>query len=388
MKITDIQCHVMGIPGPDGKTARRNWIFVEVHTNKGITGIGEATTEWHEMAIKVQIENELKPNLLGLDPRRITQIWQKGYREFWWRQGVVHTSAMSGIDMALWDILGKSLNAPVCDLLGGRVRDKVRLYARGDLGLGSLEADAKQAVEQGFDAYKHGFGKPTAPFDVERQVDVVLTEFKRIRAALGPDVDLMLDAAGMFTSQAAHRLIEGLLPQKMYFIEEPVNQDTVTPTLRIKKAFPNVRIALGERLCTRWAFREFFERQAIDVCQADVSHTGGISELMKIAHYAEVYGIQIAPHNPYGPVALAASAHAAAAMHNFLILEHCRLYPWFNDVQRVAVPIVNGHVDMIELSRRPGLGVELNMQLVQSLPFARLDLLTYAQRDGSSLIYQ
>jgi galactonate dehydratase len=254
--------------------------------------------------------------------------------------------------------------------------------------LGSLEADARQAVEAGFDAYKHGFGKPSMPFDVERQVDMVLSEFKRIRAALGPDVDLMLDAAGMFTSQAAHRLIEGLLPLKMFFIEEPVNQDTVTPTLRIKEAFPNVRIALGERLCTRWAFREFFQRQAIDVCQTDISHTGGISELMRIAHYAEVYGVPIAPHNPYGAVALAASAHAAAAMHNFLILEHCRLYPWFNDVQRVAVPITKGHVDMIELSRRPGLGVELNLELVRSRPFAPLDLLTYTQSDGSNLTHQ
>lgn len=388
MKITDVRCHIMGVPGATPKTARRNWIFVEVETDKGITGIGEATTEYHELAVKAQVETQLKPELIGLDPRQVNRAWQKGFREFWWRQGVVHTSAMSGVDMALWDILGKSLNAPVCDLLGGRVRDRVRLYARGDLGLGSLEADAKQAVEQGFEAYKHGFGEPTVPFDVEGQVDVVLTEHRRVRAALGPNVDLMLDAAGMFTPQTAHRLIEGLLPVRMFFVEEPVNQDTVEPTLRIKRDFPSVRIALGERFCTRWAFREWFERQAIDVCQTDISHTGGISELMAIAHYAEVYGILIAPHNPYGPVALAAAAHASAAMHNFLILEHCRLYPWFNDVQRLAVPIAKGHVDMTELRKRPGLGVELNMELVKSRPYARLGLRAYTHADGSNLAHQ
>src|SRR5437773_730048 len=113
MKITDIACHVMSIPGPDGKTVRRNWIFVEVKTDAGLTGIGEATTEYHELAVVAQIETELKPRLLGMDPTQIERIWQLGYRDFWWRRGVIHTSAMSGIDMALWDIAGKAANLPV-----------------------------------------------------------------------------------------------------------------------------------------------------------------------------------------------------------------------------------------------------------------------------------
>ena len=143
-------------------------------------------------------------------------------------------------------------------------------------------------------------------------------------------------------------------------------------------------IAIGERQITRWDFRPWFEQQAIDVCQADICHIGGISELMKIAHFAEIYGIRMAPHNPYGPVALAACAHAAAAMQNFLIIEHCRLEPWFDQVQTLKVPLVQGHIDVDELGNRPGLGVELDMDLVKSRPFTAFEGLRYITYDGST----
>ncbi|SVC06817.1 uncharacterized protein METZ01_LOCUS259671, partial [marine metagenome] len=179
-------------------------------------------------------------------------------------------------------------------------------------------------------------------------------------------VALMCDAAGMFTPTEAYRLIEALRPLGMHFVEEPTNMDTVEPTLRLKRDFPDVPIAVGERLITRWDCRPWFEQQAIDVCQADISHTGGISELMKIAHFAEVYGIRLAPHNPYGPVALAAVAHVAASIQNFDIVEHCPIQPWFDDVQTLKVPLEAGYIDMDELGTRPGLGVELDMDFVRS----------------------
>lgn len=389
MKITDIIAHVMEIPDPDGHTPRRNWIFVEIRTDEGLTGIGEATTEYTELAVKAQIETELKPRLLGMNPLEIGRIWTLGFRHFWWRMGVVHTSAMSGIDQALWDLKGKAAGLPVYELLGGRVRDRVRLYARvRDVfaeGEATLEEDILQAVEEeGFDAFKSGFGALTQPFDEIEQVNRAVDDYRRMRDAAGPDVALMCDAAGVYSPTAAARLIQGLREVDIYFVEEPTNQDTVNPTLQLKRAYPDVKIAVGERLFTRWAFREWFESQAIDVCQADICHTGGISELMKIAHYAEVYGILIAPHNPYGPVALAAAAHAAAAMPNFTLLEHCRLRPWFEDVQKVAVPIVRGYVDLDELGKRPGLGVELDMEMIKNRPHRPLASNPFVLKDGSS----
>jgi len=384
LKITDVKVHMFGATAADGVTRRRNWIFVEVVTDEGINGIGEATTEYHEMAVKAQIETELRPRLLGQDPTDVARIWTMGFRDFWWRMGVVHTSAMSGIDMALWDIKGKAAGLPVFKLLGGRARDYIRLYARGDLGLGSIAEEAREAVKHGFDAFKYGPFSFVTPFDELRHARSTIEEAHQIRMAVGPNVDVMLDAAGVFSPAAAHFLIEGLRDVPMFFVEEPTNQDTVDPTFRLKQAFPDVRIALGERFNTRWAFRDWFERQAIDVCQVDISHTGGISELMKVAHYAEVYGIRIAPHNPYGPVALAAAAHCAAAMQNFLILEHCR-YPQWEKIQKVRVPIKEGRVLVDALAGRPGLGIELEFDYIDKTPYVHVPLMKrqYVQKDGS-----
>ncbi len=387
MKITDIRCHILRVPRPDGPGALRHWIFVEVETDAGITGIGEATTEYHELAVKAQIETELKPRLVGADPTDIERIWQMGFRDFWWRRGVVHTSAMSGIDQALWDIAGKAAGLPVFKLLGGKVRERVRCYVRYGpefYGL-SLAQAIPQAIALGFDAFKVGWGTRTVPYDMGQQVERAVAHHEEARSLLGPGRALMIDAAGMFDPIRAHQLIARLRPLGMHFVEEPTNQDTIEPTLRLKRDFPDVPIALGERFVTRWDFRPWFEAQAIDVCQADICHAGGISELMKIAHLAEVYGIKLAPHNPYGPVALAACAHAAAAMQNFDILEHCPIQPWFDRVQTLKVPIVAGSIDIGELAKRPGLGIALDLDFVRAHSgHTPLSPTRYEQADGST----
>ena len=386
MKIIDVRCTVVAVPRPGGG-AHRNWIFIHVDTDEGLQGVGEATTEYHELAIKAHVESELKPRLLGLDPTDIERVWQLGYRQFWWRRGVVHTSAMSGIDQALWDIAGKAAGLPVFKLLGGKVRERVRCYIRSgpEFHGVALEDAARRARELGFDAFKHGFGTVTRPFDALRQAEVAVAELRRLRAVLGDDTALMIDAAGMFDPPAAYRLLQGLEPLAPLFVEEPTNQDTVAPTARLKRSFPGVRIAAGERMVSRWDFRPWFEQQAIDVCQADICHVGGISELMRIAHYAEVYGIVMAPHNPYGPVALAAAAQVAATIQNFLILEHCPLQPWFERLQRVPLPVTGGHIEVDELARRPGLGVELDEAALAALSgHTPLDALHYETRDGGT----
>ena len=380
MKITGITTRLMGIPGPGGLAPARNWIFVLVETDEGITGIGEATTEYHEQAVVAMIEGHMAELLVGQDPTRVTHLWQQMQRFFWWRNGVVASSAASGIEQALWDITGKAFGQPVFRLLGGAVRDAVRAYARTDLGLPSYADEIRAAVDEGFDAFKAGPGVYVKPYDDEQQVDVSLATFRELRDAAGPDCDLMIDCGGIFSLQAAHRLISGLQDIGMLFVEEPVNMDTPRGLVELRRAFPGVRIAAGERLMTRWGFREWLEQGAVDVIQADISHCGGIGELMRIASCAEVYNVTVAPHNPYGPVALAAATHAAAAMPNFLILEHCRHRPWLDDVQLFGPTVRDGHV---HLDDRPGLGVELDWDYVDQHPYQPLDLRTFHDRGGA-----
>ena len=381
MKITGLTAHLMGIPGPGGHSPARNWIFVKVETDEGVVGIGEATTEYHELAVMAMIEGHLADLLIGQDPTRINYIWQQMRRFYWWRDGVVATSAASGIDQALWDILGKVTGQPVYRLLGGAVRDRIRLYARGDLGLPSQGEEMRTAAAEGFDAFKFGPGQYVKPYDDEKQVDVALAVAREIREAGGPDVELMIDCGGIFSLQAAHRLTEGLRDEVgMLFVEEPVNMDTPDGLISLRQSFPDVRIAAGERNMTRWGFREWLEGGAVDVVQPDIAHAGGISELMRIASYAEIHNVTVAPHNPYGPVALAAAAHAAAAMPNFLILEHCRHRPWLDEVQVQGPRVVNGG---ITLEDTPGLGVELDWDYVNANPYQALNLRTFHDRDNA-----
>src|SRR5205823_1689094 len=236
--------------------------------------------------------------LIGRDPTRIEEASQFLMRSTWWGHGVVADSAISGIDQALWDITGKAYKLPVYKLLGGAVRQRVRLYARMDLGLATVPDEARAAVEEGFDAFKFGYGPPTEPFDEMAQDQRELHEAHAVRQAAGPKVELMIDCGGLFSLQAAMALVAGLRPINMLFVEEPVNADTPRGLVELRRANPDMRIASGERVCTRWGFREWLEQGAVDDIQADISHCGGISEILKIAHCAEVYNVRLAPHNP------------------------------------------------------------------------------------------
>ena len=255
---------------------------------------------------------------------------------------------------------------PVYKLLGGAVRDRVRIYARSDLGLATHVDELKAALREGFNAFKFSPGDIQRPFGEEKQVDIALALAEELRSSAGADCEFMIDCAGLFTLAAAHRLVQGLRPHKLLFVEEPVNMDTPGALVALRRAFPDVRIAAGERVVTRWGFREWLETGAVDVIQADISHCGGISELMRIAACAEVYNVQVAPHNPYGPVAMAANLHACAAMPNFLILEHCRLRPWFEEAQVFGPRIEGG---CLHLDERPGLGVEVDWEFIKKHPY-------------------
>lgn len=382
MKITDISVHIMGVirPRPDGqRSGRRNWIFLRIETDEGITGVGEATTEWYEHAVAAMITEQFAPNLIGKDPTKITRAWQEMRRRFWWRDGIAASSAASGIEQALWDVAGKACGLPVYKMLGGEVRDQVRLYARNDLGLANEAEELKVAMTEGFSGFKTGLGPYQEPYDEDKQVDIAINLYRDLRQAGGPSVALMVDCLGNFSLQAAHRLIEGLADQNILFFEEPVNCDMPRQLVELRRAFPGQRIAGGERLITRWGTREWFETGAVDVLQPDICHCGGIAELMRIAAIAEVYNIAVAPHNPYGPVALAANIHACAAMQNFLFLEHWRDHDLFNKVQKFGPNIVQG---CATLDDRPGLGIELDWELVSRYPYEPLSQFHFVDRFG------
>jgi len=373
MKITRIRTRVMGTPG-------RNWIFVFVETDEGITGIGEATTEYQENAVINAIEQHFAPLLIGRNPTEIERLWQVMYRLYWWRQGVVMTSAISGIEQALWDIAGKAYGQPIYRLLGGPCRDRVRLYARGDLGLSTPAEEAKAAVTEGFGGFKWGYGPTGKAFDEEENISRAHETARDIVDATGDQLELMLDCAGLFTLNGAMRLIRGLHGYRMLFVEEPVCVDNINEMERLHQASMGINLALGERFCTRWAFKEFLERRAVDVIQPDICHAGGIGELRKIATMAEVYGVKVAPHNPYGPVALAAALHFAAATSNFLILEYCRRTPLFFQVQKQGITIAKGYA---ELPTAAGLGVELDEELIARHPYQPLGVREYYGADGA-----
>ena len=380
MKITDISVKVFAVPPKPGRPVQRNWIFVRIDTDEGIYGLGEATTEHFETAVVAAITQDYKPLLVGEDPTRIEYIWQKMHRLHWWRGGVVQTSAISGIDQALWDLAGKAYGQPVYKLLGGAVRDRVQLYPRPDLGLGSLEAEIAKMKAEGFTACKGGIVERKAPFNVqhaERHAEAV----RQFRAIAGPDMELMLDIGGTMPKAMAGKFLQLIEPTNMLFVEELVNGDHPRDLKLMRESFPSIAIAAGERLCTRWGFREWLEQGAVDVIQPDISHCGGISEIVKIANMAEVYSVRVAPHGPYGPVNKAAGVHAAAVMPNFLILEHCRMPPWYDDVQTQGLTIRDGHA---ELPTAPGLGVDLDWNLVDKHPYQQGHPVSYYTREDGS----
>jgi galactonate dehydratase len=371
VRITSVDTFVMGVPG-------RNWIFVKIGTDEGIHGWGEATMEWHEGAVVEGIKR-VTPLLLGQDPTRIERIWQTIFRHHWWRQSVSMSSALSGIDQALWDITGKVCGQPVYRLLGGAYHDRIRLYARNDRGLGSMAGEAEAAHEEGFTAFKGGVEQGEF-FDEKAQIRKMIADCEAIGAALGSEFEIMLDLQGLFSFQSIAKLARGLSGQNIVWLEEPAPALTMDEMSRLVGANLGVRLALGERLCSRWAFKEVLEKHAADIIQPDICHAGGISELRRIAAYAEIFGTPVAPHNPLGPVAMAASVHTAAAMPNFLILEYCRRSPLFAEVQQEGVRIATGYA---ELPQRPGLGVELDEKVIARHPYQPMPDRLWVRPDGS-----
>ena len=357
----------------------RNWVFVKVETDEpGLHGWGEATLEWKTRAVVGAIE-DLAPLLIGRDPRDIEQAFRVMTKQRFWRLGAIGMCAVSGIEMALWDILGKYLVVPVWRLLGGKVRDRVGVYTH--LGMGDMRAvyettdiaplveRARAVVENGYRAFKAVFVPYTHYHAPLPEVDKVARMMEAMRAAVGADIEIMVDFHGRPASAgAALAYIEALAPARPMFVEEPVPPGDFQ-ALAALSGRSSVPLATGERLIERADFEALFATRAIDIVQPDICHCGGLLEAKKIAARAEALGIGVAPHNPLGPIAGVAALHFAVSTPNHVIQEEMvGAVPWYFDVVEGPIRRVDGYWQVPDA---PGLGVTVNEAECARHPFAQ-----------------
>ena len=346
---------------------RPRWGFVEIVTDEGITGWGEAVLEGHAAAVLSCVQ-EYKDYLIGFDPCRIEDIHATIYRAGFYRGGGVLMSALSGIDQALWDIKGKVFNAPVYELMGGACRDKMKVYSwiGGDRP-SDVGAAAKEKQDAGFKAIKMNATEELQMIDSYDKVDAVLERVAAIREACGKYFGIAIDFHGRVHKPMAKVLAKKLEEFDPMFIEEPVLCENMEVFGEIAAAC-NVPIATGERLFTKYDFKRLLQAGGVDIIQPDLSHAGGITEVKKIAAMAEAYDVALAPHCPLGPIALAACLNVDATSYNAVIQEQSIGIHY--NVGKTVLDYVNNKSDFdfvdgfVALPKLPGLGVDVNKELV------------------------
>jgi galactonate dehydratase len=359
LKITKLETFIL----------RNSWAFVRISTDAGIVGWGEMLKD-KSKACAAEAQ-EMARYLVGQDPRPITHHWQAIYRHGFYRGGPVLTAVLSGIDQALWDIKGKALGLPVSELLGGPTRERICVYgSRADVEAGRCNAMKGALRADDRAAYKY--------VESAGYVQRAAQSFGRQRERFGPDVDMALDFHGAVQPQTAMLLIKAIEPFQPFFVEEPIQGQNVEGMAEIA-AKTHLPIATGERVFTKWGFREVLEKKAASIIQPDICYAGGITELRLIAGIAESYYVPLAPHNPQGPCSLAASCQIAAAIPNFLIQEqgtrtHDNLLKNPFQAEKGYLPV----------STKPGLGIEIDedkfmAQVGEPQPYQR----TYDRDDGS-----
>jgi galactonate dehydratase len=363
MKIVDVKTHVMS-------TAWRNLTFVRVITDDGLEGVGEVRMINHTDALIGYLAEAVPNHVLGHDPADIERLVRRMYLDDYARAGEIAMSAIATIEMACWDIVGKSLGKPVYALLGGAVRDRIKAYANGwytvERTPEDFHAAAKAAVAKGYRALKFDpFG--AGFYEMERSERIrAMALVEAVRDAIGPDNEILIEMHGRFNPATAIAIARDLEPFNPSWVEEPVPPENLAALKKAAEGI-NIPVATGERIHTRYEYRELFERQAADIIQPDITHFGGLMETKKVAAWADAYYMLVAPHNVGGPVSTAAALHFAASTPNFKIQEH------FNDFSeewvKAAAPgnpeVVDGY---FSLPQGPGLGVTLDLDVLEEHP--------------------
>jgi galactonate dehydratase len=388
MKITAVEtlvCHAR----------MRNWVFVKVTTDQaGLIGWGEATLEWHTRGVVGAIE-DLAQLVVGEDPRRIEHVWQMMHRQhFWHGNGIVRSTAISGIDIALWDIAGKVAGMPCSQLWGGPVRDWVRTYCH--LGGGNMEdfyetsiedarrfGDlAREAVEAGFTAFKSMAVPPTMPIEGLRPIRLAEAAVAAMREAVGDEIDIMVDCHARPSPAMGLRFGQALDPYGLYFFEEPCWPESVDGLAQINASI-TTPVATGERVTDLADFQRLFNARACDICQLDITHCGGLTAARRIAALADAHRIALAPHNPQGPVSTAASLEFGFSQPSYIICETVHEdVPWRQDVVTEGF-VVEDQGRIVRPNTKPGLGIEINETEVAKHPFQQEELQRVFHVDGS-----
>lgn len=358
MKITEVKTYLV----------RPRWGFVEITTDSGITGWGEGVLEGHASTVQACIE-EMKPYLIGQDPSRIEDIWNTIYRAGFYRGGGVLMSAISGIDQALWDIKGKVFDAPIYELMGGKCRDKMKVYSwiGGDRP-SDVGAAAKEKMDAGFQAIKMNATEELQFLDSYEKIDMVLERVAAIRQSCGKYFGIAIDFHGRVHKPMAKILAKKLEEFDPLFLEEPVLCENMELFPEIA-ASCNLPIATGERLFSRYDFKRLLEIGGVDIIQPDLSHAGGITEVKKIASMAEAYDVALAPHCPLGPIALSACLQVDATSYNAVIQEQSIGIHY--NVGKSVLDYVTNKEDFdfvdgyVQFPTKAGLGVDVNKALVE-----------------------
>lgn len=382
MKITAVRSVVVN-------AVMRNWVFVKVETDEGLVGWGEASLEWKTRAVAGAVA-DLEPLVLGQDPRRIEHIYQILYRQGFFRPGIVGMSAISGIEQACWDIFGKSVGLPVYALLGGKVRERIRMYDHlggGEMHSLYLEDTVEQMTERareslaaGYTALKVLVVPRTEPLDGNAPLRQAEQLFAALRETVGPEIDLMVDFHGRTTPAMAILYGKVLEPYRPFFLEEVCPPENVDGMVEVARAL-NMPLATGERLVTRYQFRELLEKHACAILQPDICHCGGLWEARKIAAMAETYYVSLAPHNPLGPIATAVAVQFGFATSNYLIQEAIRSdVPWRDAVVTDPLVVRDGYIFPND---KPGLGLEVDEREAVKYPFKQEVMMTWFHPDGS-----
>jgi galactonate dehydratase len=347
----------------------RSFVFLKLFADDGTTGVGEGTVEWNELAAEACIRQTCG-RIRGADPFRTEALWERLYRDSYWRNDLIINSAISAIDQACWDLKGKKLGVPVHVLLGGARRQRLRAYANawywGCLTPADFAAAARRVVEDGFTALKWDpFGDADmtmTPAAMAAAVDNVAA----VREVVGPEADVCIEVHGRLAPAWAIEMARRLKPFRPLFYEEPVPVENPAALAKVARAI-DIPVATGERLCTKFAFQEILRLDAVDVIQPDLCHAGGLTEVKKIAAMAEASYVQVAPHNASGPVGTAAAVHLDAVIPNFLIQEYfVAQASWIEEVVEGGPRVERGE---IVVSDRPGLGVELHEAAALAHPF-------------------